>query len=133
MINAMFAVVMLTTVIGFVAVRARKRSVRLGQVDRRYYQLMQGYEPPDTVIKSTRCLNNMFEVPMLFYVVCCLYVALGLVSTLAIAVAWLFVLCRAIQAYIHLGCNNVSYRMYAFGAGLLCVLALWINLMVTIA
>ncbi|WP_339672911.1 MAPEG family protein [Dasania marina] len=132
MINAMFTVVMLTTVIGLIAVRARKSSVRLGQVDRRYYQLMQGYEPPDTVIKSTRCLNNMFEIPMLFYVVCCLFISLSLESVLSITVAWLFVLCRAMQAYIHLGSNNVTHRMYAFGAGLVCVLVLWVVLMIQV-
>lgn len=129
MINAMFALVMFTMLVGLYVVKVRRESVRLGQVDKRYYQLMQGYEASDKVVKSTRCINNLYEVPVLFYAVGILYVVLGLESVVALVFAWLFVLLRVVHAYIHLTYNNVMHRMYAFSGGVLCVCILWVNLM----
>ena len=129
MIYPMFAVFFLTLLIGFVAVKVRKASVRLGEVDPRYYRLMQGYEPTEIVVKTTRCINNMFEFPVLFYIVCSLYLVLGVENLLGVVIAWLFVLFRAVQAYIHLTYNHVIHRMYVFGAGVLCVAVLWVNLL----
>jgi hypothetical protein len=71
----------------------------------------------------------MFEVPVLFYVVCTLYVSLQVESSLAIALAWAFVGLRYLHAFIHLSYNHVLHRMLAFWFALLAVLGLWINLL----
>jgi hypothetical protein len=128
MIYAMFVVSILTIMIGLIAVRARIASVSNGQVKARYFKLMQGQEVPEIVTKTTRCVNNMFEVPVLFYVVCTLYVVLGIESLFGLVFAWLFVIFRTVHAYIHITYNLVRHRMYVFGAAVLCVLFLWVNL-----
>jgi hypothetical protein len=130
MIYAMFVVSILTIMIGLIAVRARIASVSNGQVKARYFKLMQGQEVPEIVTKTTRCFNNMFEVPVLFYVVCTLYVVLGIESLVGLVFAWLFVILRTVHAYIHITYNLVRHRMYVFGASVLCVLFLWVNLIV---
>jgi Uncharacterized protein conserved in bacteria len=91
---------------------------------------MQGDKIPEVITKTTRCVNNMFEVPMLFYVVSTLYIALHIESLLAIILSSIFVGLRCVQAYIHLTYNNVVHRMLAFWFGLICVLLLWVNLLV---
>ncbi len=128
MIYAMFVVSILTIMIGLIAVRARIASVSNGQVKARYFKLMQGQEVPEIVTKTTRCLNNMFEVPVLFYVACTLYVVLGIESLVGLVFAWLFVIFRTVHASIHITYNIVRHRMYVFGASVLCVLFLWVNL-----
>lgn len=128
MIYAMFVVSMLTIVVGLIAVKARFTSVKNGQISIHYFKLMQGQEVPEIVTKTTRCFNNLFEIPVLFYIVCTLYIALGIESYAAVVIAWLFVVLRCAQAYIHISYNHVRHRMLTFGASVLCVFLLWINL-----
>jgi len=92
--------------------------------------LMQGQEVPDIITKSTRNFNNQFEIPVLFYVVCTLYISLNIESLLAIVLAWGFVVLRFIHAYIHLTYNHILHRMSVFWLAFLSVMAMWINLLV---
>jgi Uncharacterized protein conserved in bacteria len=130
MVYAMFSVSILTILVGLIAVKARITSVKRGQVTVDYFKLMQGQEIPEIVTKTTRCFNNLFEIPVLFYIVCTLYIALGIESYVAVVIAWLFVMLRCAQAYIHITYNHVRHRMLMFGASVLCVFLLWVNLVV---
>ena len=130
MLYPMFAMIVLTTIVATIAVSCRFKSVKSGSVPIKYYRLMQGDSIPDVITKTTRCVNNMFEVPMLFYVVSTLYIALHIESLLGVILGSFFVALRCVQAYIHLTYNNVFHRMLAFWFGFVCVLLLWINLLV---
>ena len=130
MIYAIFSVSMLTILVGLIAVKARIVSVKNGQIDAGYFKLMQGQEIPELVTKTTRCFNNLFEIPVLFYIVCMLYITLGIENYVAVVLAWLFVIFRSVQAYVHITYNHVKHRMLAFGASALCVFSLWVNLVV---
>ena len=92
MIYAMFAMVVLTFMVGIVAVVTRVKSVKNGSVKIKYYRTMGGQEVPEQLTKSTRCFNNMFEVPVLFYVVSTLFVILKTNNELALLLAWVFVI-----------------------------------------
>lgn len=128
MIYAMFSVSMLTILVGLIAVKARIASVKNGQLPASYFKLMQGQEVPEIVTKTTRCFNNLFEIPVLFYSVCTLYIVLGIEGTVALVIAWLFVIVRCAQAYIHISYNHVRHRLLMFGISVLCVFLLWVNL-----
>jgi hypothetical protein len=129
MIYAMFILSILTITVGLIAVKVRSASVKNGQISISYFELMQGQDVPESVTKTTRCFNNLFEIPVLFYIVCTLYIALGIESYIAIVIAWLFVIFRCAQAYIHITYNHVKHRMLTFGASVLCVFLLWVNLL----
>jgi hypothetical protein len=120
--------VLLTFIVGLVAAGTRFSSVRSGEVRYGYFKLMQGQDVPEQVTVTTRCFNNMFEVPVLFYVACTLFISLGAGSLPGLVLAWLFVALRYLQAFIHLTYNNFFHRMLAFWAAFVCVLLLWINL-----
>jgi hypothetical protein len=130
MLYAMSALVLVTVLVGWLGITARFTLVKTGQVSRSYFKLMQGDKVPEVIIKTTRCFNNLFEVPVLFYVGCTLYIALSVESQLGAVLAWLFVLARVAQACIHLGYNHARHRAYAFSVGNICVLGLWVNLLV---
>ena len=125
MIYPMFAMVLLTAVIGLIAVRARFRSVATGEMEGKYYRLMSGSEVSDHVQQTTRSYNNQFEVPILFFAGCLGYLALGIESGAAVAIAWVFIASRLVHACIHLTYNNVYHRLAAYFAGVISVLALW--------
>ncbi len=133
MIYAMSAMVFLTALVAFLAVRARFASVKSKEMKASYFSLMQGSDMSVQVAKTTRNFNNLFEVPILFYVVCTLYVALGIESTLALSLAWIFVGLRYVHSFIHVTRNHVKYRLAAFFTSFLCVLALWVVLLVEVS
>lgn len=133
MIYAMFAMVVLTFMVGIVAVVTRVKSVKNGSVKIKYYRTMDGQEVPDQLTKSTRCFNNMFEVPVLFYVVSTLFVILKTNNELALLLAWVFVGFRVAQAIVHLTYNNVLHRMLTFWGAVISVLSMWVILLIEIA
>jgi hypothetical protein len=126
----MFVMVLLTFIVGCIAVKARVASVRNGDVSIKHYRLMNDLHMPEIVTKSTRNYNNQFEAPILFYVICTLYISLGVESVFAVVYAWLFLISRIIHSYIHLTYNNVIHRMVSYWAGLIAVLALWVTLLI---
>lgn len=128
MIYVMFLLCLLTILVGFIAVRTRFLSLRTGEITVEYFGLMQGLDVPRDVIKTTRCFNNLFEVPVLFYIACTLYIVLEVESVFGFVISWLFVIFRFVQAYIHITFNHVRLRMLAFGGSVLCALLLWGNL-----
>ncbi len=128
MIYAMLSLAMLTILVGLVAIKARLASIRNGQLDLSYFKLMQAENVPDIVTKTTRCFNNLFEIPVLFYMLCMMYIILEVESSIALFLAWLFVISRAAQAFVHVTYNQVKHRMYSFAASVLCVFLLLVNL-----
>jgi len=124
----MAAMVLLTFLAGLVAAKTRFSSVRSGDVRLKYFKLMQGQEVPERVTITTRCFNNMFEVPVLFYAACTLYICLGVGGLAGLVLAWLFVALRCAQALVHLTSNHFLYRMSAFWMAFVCALLLWVNL-----
>lgn len=130
MLYPMAAMVLLTFIVGAVAIKIRFTSVKKGEVNARYYKLMQGENVPEIVTKTTRCFNNQFEVPLLFYVACTLYISLGIESSTGLIFSWLFVGLRFIHAYIHLTYNHLLHRISAFWLAFISVIILWLNLLV---
>ncbi|HEY7772236.1 MAG TPA: MAPEG family protein [Marinagarivorans sp.] len=129
MLYAMFGMVALTTVVGILAVTSRVRGVRNKQISIKVFRTMQG-DLPDFILRTTRNYNNQFELPVLFYLVCTLYIVLQHETLAALITAWAFVASRVLHAFIHLTANNIMHRMLAFWLGVILVLGLWINLVV---
>ena len=129
MFYPMISMVFLTFIVGLITMKHRISNVKSGAVKAKYFKLMEGQEVPEIITKTTRCFNNMFEVPVLFYAGCLLYISLGVDSQIELAFAWIFVLMRYIQAYVHLTYNHLIHRMLAFWIAFLSTMGLWINLL----
>ncbi len=80
MFYPMLLMVLLTFIVGLIAMKNRIASVKSGAVSAKYLKLMEGQEVPEVITKTTRSFNNMFEVPVLFYAGCILYIRLGIES-----------------------------------------------------
>lgn len=128
MLYPMAFMVLLTFIVGAVAFVVRLSSYKAGEVGIKYFKLMQGQEVPEMLTKTTRCFNNQFEVPVLFYAACTLYLSLHVDSVVGLVFAWLFVGFRYVQAYVHLTYNHLLHRMSAFWLAFFCGIALWIDL-----
>lgn len=125
----MFMMVLLSFIVSCITVVYRFSVVKDGTLHLRYFELMQGQEVPEFFTKTTRCFSNTFEVPVIFYAGCLLYVAMGIDSAAGLFFAWFFVLMRYFQALVHLTYNRVLHRMLFFWFGLLGAMGLWLNLL----
>ena len=121
----MYAMVLLTLGIGIIAVITRFRSVIAGEVKPKAYLLMDG-EFSKPVITTTRCFNNQFELPVLFYAAGLACIAMGIPQSGSVLIlAWIFVALRLIHALIHITYNHLLHRSIAFWSGFLVLIALW--------
>ncbi len=80
---------------------------------------------PERSATAIRNLSNQFELPVLFYVCCLALFTLGAVGTLAIVLAWAFVMSRIGHAYVHVTSNRLRLRRPAFIVGYFLLMAMW--------
>lgn len=76
--------------------------------------------------------SNQFELPVLFYVLTILSVVTRHADIVYLVLAWIFVVFRVLQAWVHVTSNNVRYRGTFYGVGALVLLAMWIVFIVRI-
>ena len=101
----------------------RKEAVTSGSA--KVSQFRENQVEPQQSLFVRNSLANQFELPPLFHIVClALYVTAG-VGTVAVVLAWVFVLSRYVHAFIHVTSNRIRYRQPAFVVGFLAVIALW--------
>ena len=132
-IYPMFALVVLTFVIGFSTGISRLISAKKGLVDRRYFKLFAGYTPPDNIVKLGRNFSNLLEVPILFYAVGIILLTLDINNQLILGFAWAFVVFRIIHSIIHITYNNPIHRFLAFILSSIIVLVMWVQLVIIIS
>lgn len=96
---------------------ARIRAARRGQVKAGDFRYGESASVPPKVSLPNRNYMNLLELPVLFYVVCLVEFAAGVVSPIAVALAWGFVGLRVVHSVIHLTYNNVLHRLAAFALG----------------
>src|SRR5437763_6404162 len=105
----------------------RFRAAFAGQVRAEDFRYGESPRVPGEVSIPNRNYMNLLELPMLFYVVCVLnYVTSPTVSTVTLALAWLYVGLRTLHSLIHLTYNNVMHRLAMFVAGNVVLATLWI-------
>jgi hypothetical protein len=101
---------------------ARSRAVRRGEVD--YGAFVLGREEPLQVARITRNLANQFELPTIFYALVVLLVALGQVTMVDVAAAWVFAAGRLVHSLVQTLTDNVPLRGRVFMINFLAVAAL---------
>ena len=69
--------------------------------------------------------NHLFELPVLFYVLCALAIATRHVPAWLPAAAWLFAALRIAHSGIQCSYNRVMHRFSVFLAGFLLLGAMW--------
>lgn len=76
-------------------------------------------------VRSADHFRNLFEVPVLFYVLCGYLAITQTTSLLLLACAWGFVALRTLHTYIHLTHNTVIRRFQAFVASTIVLYVMW--------
>jgi len=76
--------------------------------------------------------SNQFELPVLFYVLTILAYITHHAGFLFVVLAWVFVIFRLLQAYVHVTNNKVRLRGMFFGISALALAIMWIVFIIQI-
>ena len=76
--------------------------------------------------------SNQFELPVLFYVLTVLSIMTHHADLIFVVLAWIFVIFRVLQAFVHVTSNNVRMRGTYYGFGALVLVVMWVIFIVRI-
>lgn len=133
LIYPLFAMFLLSAGVLMVMFKARVRAVKSGQIKVGFFKTYEGSNIPEDVIKTARHFSNLFETPVLFYVLCILGMILNVDSNLFVTLAWCYVVARAVHAYVHMGRNKLQIRMFVYTFGWLIMIGMWAILLTQVA
>ena len=70
--------------------------------------------------------SNQFELPVLFYVLTILAYVTHLAGVIFVVLAWIFVIFRYLQAYVHVTNNKIRIRGAFYGMATLALALNWV-------
>jgi hypothetical protein len=77
--------------------------------------------------------RNLFEVPVLFYVLCIALVLTGATTPGFVMAAWAYVALRALHSLIHVTYNRVVHRFLVYVASTLLLFGMWVAFFLALA
>ena len=126
----LFVQVLLTIAIGILLAMRRRRAFATGT---RYNDIaLREANWPKDALQAGYCYQNQFEFPVLFYVLTILALITKQADLIFVVMAWIFVITRILQAYVHVTNNVVPLRGLYFGIGVLVLTVMWIIYIVRI-
>ncbi|MGJ8693992.1 MAG: MAPEG family protein [Thalassotalea sp.] len=81
---------------------------------------------PNHINQPSNNFKNLFEAPVLFYLVCILIIITNNTDVIFVYLAWSYVLLRIIHSVIHCTFNHVMARFYSY---FLSSIVLWLMVM----
>ena len=70
--------------------------------------------------------SNQFELPVLFYVLTILAFITHLAGVVFVVLAWIFVIFRLLQAYVHVTNNKIRLRGSMYGIAAIALILNWV-------
>jgi len=127
----LFVEVILTFLLLFWMAPLRARDVSSGAVRPQDIALRE----PKWSQRTTQVANafsNQFELPVLFYVLTILAYVTHHAGILFLVLAWVFVIFRLLQAYVHVTSNIVRLRGSLYGISALALVINWAIYMIAV-
>lgn len=93
-----------------------------------YIRLGTGPAPPEPVVVIHQHFSNLFEVPVLFYAGCISLFVTRAVDSVALSLAWTFVVARLLHTVIVLTTNRPQQRVVPYVLSCFAVWGLWLLL-----
>ncbi|HIO93077.1 MAG TPA: hypothetical protein EYG68_09600 [Leucothrix mucor] len=127
-IYPLIGMVFLTFFVGVKMLFSRIRAVRVDGMNPAFFTLNKGAKQPNYLIKVTQHYENLFELPLLFYVAIMVIYTSGITDSIFFGLALLFVIIRCTHAFIHITYNNLSHRRNAFLIGTIVLFIIWLRI-----
>jgi hypothetical protein len=84
-------------------------------------------------LRTADNFRNLFEVPVLFYALVAIALAVSYTPRWLVCCAWLFVALRVVHSLIHCTYNKVFHRFTAFALGLLLLVGMWVAFFIALS
>jgi hypothetical protein len=126
----LFVEVILTFALLFWLAPLRARDFRSGLREEDIGLRQPNWSKPALQVQYS--FSNQFELPVLFYVLTILAYITRHAGVLFVVLAWVFVIFRLLQAYVHVTNNKVRLRGMFFGISALALAIMWIVFIVQI-
>jgi len=120
----LFVEVVLTFALMLMMGALRQRDFRSGVVKAQDVSLREPSWPSRTR-QAAYSFSNQFELPVLFYVLTILAWDTKHAGTLFVGLAWIFVIFRVLQAYVHVTSNIVRIRGAFYSVAALVLMIMW--------
>lgn len=126
-LQPMIGMMLLTAVVWFVLYAKRIPAMRAARMPAQTYTTPDKTIDllPESVSYPSNNMKNLFELPVLFYVLCLLLYVTENVDGVYLAAAWSFVGFRVLHSVIHITVNIVLARFFTYLAA---SVALWFML-----
>lgn len=98
--------------------RAGKQDVAASAVDNKAWSL--------PVVLTSNSLENQFQLPVLFYVICLTAAITQSSSTILLGLAWVYVALRYLHAFVHVTTNYIPARFLSFLFSTLVLLVMFV-------
>ncbi len=126
----LFLMVLLVFAVGILMGKRRRDAFMAGT----HYRDIALREPnwPKPALQAQYAYANLFEMPVLFYVAVIVAIITRHADMVMVVLAWVYVVFRYLQAYIHVTSNQVKYRGLSFFGSTLALMIMWVWLAIGI-
>ena len=125
MLLPLFVEVILTFVLMLRMGALRNADYRSGAVKPQDIALRESKWPARTA-QAAFSFSNQFELPVLFYVLTILEWVTRHAGYVFVILAWIFIICRVLQAYVHVTSNVYRWRSGFYSVGAVVLLVMWV-------
>ncbi|MEC7182495.1 MAG: MAPEG family protein, partial [Bdellovibrionota bacterium] len=108
----------------------RGQAVKKGLVRSRFFKTFEGEPPPRDVIAADQLILNLFEMPVLFFTVSLIIIALKINDNVQMILASLYVISRFWHAYIKIQNGRLAIRALVFTISAVMLTGMWVWLMI---
>ena len=122
----MLAMAALTFIVLSLVPMFRVGDARAGRVKPSDFKMGESDKVPEATRLYNRNYMNLLELPVLFYVICCILYMTDSVRIEELGLAWAFVAFRALHSLVHLTSNAVLLRLSMFSLAAFSLMATWI-------
>ncbi len=107
----------------------RFNGVRTRKVSAKYFEMFKG-EVPQNIQLAANNVNNLMQVPTLFYIICLFIMTAGLTDSIFMGLAFSYVGLRVAHSCIHVTYNKVIHRFIPFFFSNLLLFVMWVRVFI---
>ena len=111
---AAYVLIFITFLVSFLHAYLTVKLIGASQKWAKGIPLMPYLDAPENLKLVKNNIQNLFEFPVIFYVLCVFYFIQGIQDQLIIALSWSYVLLRLVHSYLHLFAQNTLLRGSTF-------------------
>ena len=132
LVGAAFALVVLTGCVGVLLLFKRVREARAKRIHPQAMSTSTKMAVRLEDVQAADNFRNLFEVPVLFYALVAVALAIQQTPGWLVIGAWAFVALRVVHSAIHCTYNKVYHRLTAFAGSFALLMALWVGLFLSL-